>query len=287
MRLSVVVPAYNEQENIVPFLNGLKAHLARIEPDHEIIIVNDGSSDRTGTLMETISGIRGIHHTKNRGYGAALKTGIKNALGRLVLTIDSDGQHHPQEVGRLLAEADRYDMVVGERTQLLHSSLWRMPGKWFLGWLANYLSRQKIPDLNSGLRIFKRELILKYLHLCPDGFSISTTSTLVFFNRGYSVKYVPITVNKRLDGKSTVSVKTGLETILLILRIIMLFEPLRLFLPLSIICAMLGVSWGIRYLLIGQGLSIGALLLILTGIVLFFFGLLADQIAALRKERYE
>lgn len=287
MRLSIIVPAYNEQDNLPPFLTELQSYLCHHRPEHEIVVVNDGSTDRTAEVLGSFPGIRVVHHIRNKGYGAALKTGIRQAAGELVLTMDSDGQHNPQDIALLLAQIDRYDMVVGERTQTFHSPLWRMPGKWFLGWLANYLTKQKIPDLNSGLRLFKRELILKYLHLCPDGFSFSTTSTLVFFNRGYSVKYVPITVNKRKEGKSTITVKTGFETLMLILRIIMLLDPLRLFLPVSFASGLLGVVWGIYYLWLGHGLSMTSLLLLITALLLFFFGLLADQIAALRKERYE
>jgi hypothetical protein len=161
-----------------------------------------------------------------------------------------------------------------------------MPGKWFLGWLANYLARQRIPDLNSGMRLFRKDVVTKYLHLCPDGFSFSTTITLVFFNRGCSVKYVPIQVRKR-EGKSSVSVATGFETLLLVLRIVTLLDPLRLFLPVCFFLLAFGVIWAIPYAIQGRGISVGALLLLMGGVTTFFFGLLADQISQLRKERFE
>jgi hypothetical protein len=161
-----------------------------------------------------------------------------------------------------------------------------MPGKWFLRWLANYLTHQSIPDLNSGMRIFRREVILKYLHLCSDRFSFSTTSTLIFFNRGYQVAYVPIVVYPR-KGKSTVSLSTGFETIILILRIMTLFDPLRIFLPLSGILCCAGILWGIPYALQSRGVSVGALLLLVAGLLTFVLGLLSDQIASLRKEKFE
>jgi hypothetical protein len=161
-----------------------------------------------------------------------------------------------------------------------------MPGKWLLSVMANYLSRQHIPDLNSGFRLMRREVVLKYMHLCPPGFSFSTTITMAFFNRGYEVAYVPIEVTKRV-GKSTVSVKTGLDTIILILRIATLFDPLRIFIPISVVTALVGVLWGIPYTLLGNGISIGSMLAIVTAMLMFSLGLICDQISQLRLERYE
>ncbi len=162
-----------------------------------------------------------------------------------------------------------------------------MPGKWLLGWLANFLSRTKIPDLNSGLRVFRKEIISRYLHLCADRFSFSTTSTLILLNRGYSLAYVPIEVKSR-RGKSTVSLMTGYETILLILRVVCLFDPLRVFIPASVFLVLSGILLGIYpYFILKRGLTTGSVLVILAGILIFFFGLLADQISALRKEKYE
>jgi hypothetical protein len=163
-----------------------------------------------------------------------------------------------------------------------------MPGKWILKWLADYLSGQKIPDLNSGLRLFRTDLIKKYLHLCPDGFSFSTTTTLIFLNRGYSVAYEPITIRPRSKGgKSTVKFSTGFATIILILRIMSLFQPLRVYIPASVSLGIAGILWGFPYIILQRGISVGALLLIITGILLFFFGLLTDQVAQSRLEKYE
>lgn len=285
--LSIVIPAYNEGQNI-----GLTLEkLASLCQSHhwEVIIVDDGSSDDTveQIVKHTNGGcVRLVRHHYNLGYGAALKTGIRQAQAPYVATMDSDGQHDPRELLKLLPSLPEYDLVVGQRTQLIHSNLWRMPGKWFLGWLANYLTRQTIPDLNSGMRIFRRETILKYLHLCSDGFSFSTTSTLIFFNRGYQVTYIPIQVHPR-NGKSTVSLSTGFETIILILRIMTLFDPLRIFIPLSLLLMVAGILWAIPYALQLKGISVGAVLLMLAGLLNFMLGLLSDQIAALRKERFE
>ncbi|MFC1976012.1 glycosyltransferase family 2 protein [Chloroflexota bacterium] len=285
--LSIIIPAFNEGENIDKTLTPLN-ELSRLH-NWQVIIVDDGSTDDTIQQISKYTDghyLRLVQHHYNRGYGAALKTGIRQAKAPYVATMDSDGQHDPNELFGLLSHIQENDMVVGQRAKLFHSQLWRMPGKWFLGWLANYLTRQSIPDLNSGMRIFRRDIILRYLHLCSDRFSFSTTSTLIFFNRGYQVTYIPISVFSR-KGNSTVKVSTGLETIILILRIMTLFDPLRVFIPLSLILWIAGVLWAIPYAVQLRGISIGALLLILTGLLIFMLGLLSDQIADLRKEKFE
>ena len=229
--ITIVIPAFNEAAAIGPVLERLT--LTSRELVEEIIVVDDGSTDETRQIA-SMEGVQVISHARNRGYGASLKTGILKARTEFVLTMDSDGQHDALDISRLWEAAGSNDMVVGQRTALLHSQLWRMPGKWLLMLMANYLSRQRIPDLNSGFRLIRRDVVSRYLHLCPSGFSFSTTITMAFFNRGYKVAYVPIDVQKRV-GKSTVSVSTGLETIILILRIATLFDPLRLFVPLSVL----------------------------------------------------
>ena len=281
--LTIVIPAFNEADAIGPVLDRLKT--ASLELIEEIIVVDDGSTDETRNTA-SIDGIRVISHARNRGYGASLKTGILAARTPFVVTMDSDGQHDPADVVRLWNAAGTNDMVVGQRTGLLHSPLWRMPGKWLLGLMANYLSRNRIPDLNSGFRLVRRDVVVKYVHLCPAGFSFSTTITMAFFNRGYKVAYVPIQVRKRV-GKSTVSVSTGLETIILILRIATLFDPLRLFVPLSALLALTGLAWGVPYAAYGHGVSVGAMLAIVTGVLMFSLGLICDQISQLRLERFE
>ncbi len=283
--LTVIIPAFNEAQGIAGVLKNAQAELGDIAS--EILVVDDGSRDDTAAIAEA-AGVRVIRHPINRGYGAALKTGIKAAVTSHVVTLDSDGQHKAEDV-RLLWQTCREqqaDMVIGARQGLIHSQLWRMPGKWFLRWMANYITHTKIPDLNSGLRLMHRETALRYLHLCPEGFSISTTLTIAFLQQRLFVVFAPITVNKRL-GKSTVRVSTGFETIFLILRLAALFNPLRIFLPISFFCLATGALWAIPYLLFARGLSITASLVILTGILMFSLGLICDQISQLRLERYK
>lgn len=286
--LSVVIPAYNESATIGQALDAILG-LAR---DHqwEVIVVDDGSSDDTAERVKQRADARCLkllHHPYNRGYGAALKTGIRASSACLVATMDSDGQHDPHDLLSLIPFTAEHDLVVGQRSGLIHSQISRMPGKWLLGWLANYLAGCRIPDLNSGMRLVRAEVIRKYLHLCPDGFSFSTTSTLVFFNRGYSVTYVPITVHQRPQGKSTVKLSTGFDTLVLVLRLASLFQPLRVYIPASVFFVSLGILWGLPYMFLQRGVSVGALLLFITGLLLFFFGLLTDQVAQLRLEKYE
>ena len=290
--MSVVVPAYNEAATIARVLDDLLSVAA--QQCWEIIVVDDGSTDRTLQILADLesqhrSGASRLHlirHSSNRGYGAALKSGIRHARADRVASMDADGQHHAAQLVSLLSEIERHDMVVGQRTGLLHSPLWRMPGKWLLGAMSAFLLRRRIPDLNSGLRVFRSDVIRRYLHVCPDGFSFSTTSTLVLIHRGYDVRFVPIDVTPRI-GQSAVSMVTGFRAVLLIVRLAMLLAPLRLFIPIGVVSGVAGIAWAIPYFVERRGLTTASLLLILNGLVIVLFGFLADQIAELRKERLE
>ncbi len=282
-QLTIVLPAFNEGRVIGQVVEQVQRACAHSV--QEIIVVDDGSSDDTAITAEK-AGARVIRHNRNMGYGAALKTAIRNARTEFILTMDSDGQHNAHDIRRLWALAGDNDMVVGKRRQILHSLLWRMPGKWILRLMGNYLTRQSIPDLNSGFRLIRRDVALKYLHVCPSGFSFSTTITMALLSRGYNVAYIPIDVEKRV-GKSTVSIATGLDTIILIMRIASLFNPLRIFLPASILAGMAGIVWGVPIALAGQGISVGSMLAIVTSILLFGLGLICDQVSQLRLERFE
>jgi len=282
---SIVIPAYNEEQSIGSIIHEIHS----VFPDQifSIIVVDDGSTDKTADIA-SMAGARVIRHRINMGYGASLKTGIRNANSLYVIIMDADGQHDPADLPKFLQLADANDMVVGVRNGLFHSPLWRTPGKWFIHRLANYLSKTKIPDLTCGFRLFRKDVIIKYLHLCPNGFSFSTTSTLVLLNRGYNVTFIPVNARKRHDNsQSTVTVKTGFDTILLVIRLMMLFNPLQIFLPVSFFCLASGFVLGVFYYIHGSGVVGTALILIMTGILLFFFGMLADQIAEIRKERFE
>ncbi len=281
--MSVVIPTHNRLEVLAEVIQALE--LQDRPPAFEVVVVDDGSTDGTADVAVQHGAIV-IQHPRNLGYGAALKSGIRRADTAFVATMDADGQHSIAALQSLWSGRSEADMVVGARSGL-YSNLWRMPGKWCLGVMARYLTRQPIPDLNSGLRVYKRDVLLRYMHLCPVGFSFTTTITLAMLSRGWRVTYVPIVVNRRPLGRSTVTAVTGFETILLVLRIVSLFHPLRVFVPGAMVAAGFGVLWGVPFALAGRGVSVGAMLAIVVGIVLFALGLICDQISQLRLERFE
>jgi glycosyltransferase involved in cell wall biosynthesis len=292
-RVTIVIPAHNEEGAIGDVIAKLRAQ--KLPNVVEIVVVDDGSTDRTAEMAEAAAkqgsgaNVRVVRHPGNKGYGAALKTGVRATESEYVLTMDADGQHRLDDVLKLcnaVAVENPPDCVIGHRTKVLHSALWRMPGKWLLVAMAQFLTQKKIPDLNSGLRIVRRDVLLKYIHLCPSGFSFSTTITVALLSRGYVVAFEPILVERRI-GKSTVSMKTGFQAILLLFRLIALFNPLRIFLPTAMLSILFGIVWTIPYLVDGQGVTIASMLAILTGVLLFALGLICDQVAQLRLERYE
>jgi len=283
--LTVIIGAYNEEEGIKNTVDELMPLLQKY--NWKLLVVNDGSQDKTGEILKKINGIEVIEHPYNKGYGAALKTGIKNADTDLVVLYDADGQHRPEDMENLYLNKGNLDMIIGKRGKDSHQDWIRKPGKWVLGKVANFLTGRKIPDLNSGLRVINRDIIKGMLHLFPDGFSFSTTSTVAFMNMGYNANYFPIKVRKRVGKSSVKQLKHGGNVMLLILRLIVLFNPLKVFIPASFILISLGVIyellWGIIFI-DSIKLIQGALLLVLAGLLVFFFGLLADQISAIRKQ---
>jgi len=282
--LTIVIPAYNEASSLPAVLDSLRTARIGDGPPAAIIVVDDGSSDDTAHVAER-HGAMVVRHARNLGYGAALKSGFRRAETCFVATMDADGQHTVEALASVWAQRLEADMVVGARSGL-HSPLWRMPGKWCLLRMARYLSRQPIPDLNSGLRVYRRDVLTRYLHICPAGFSLTTTITLALLNRGWRVVYTPIVVRPR-TGRSTVTVVTGLETTILILRIVALFSPLRVFVPAAAAIGAFGILWGVPIALAGRGISVGSMLAIVTAVILFALGLLCDQISQLRLERFE
>jgi len=279
--LSIIIPAYQEAVNISSVVTEIKAVCEDLPCESEVIVVCDGSTDGTGDIAEA-AGANVVRHGYNKGYGAALKTGIRTASGRTVIFIDADGQHDVNDIPRLLSERKSYDMVVGARKGTAGSPVWRKPGKIFLGWLANRLTGRKIPDLNSGYRAIDRGMILRFLLLMPNGFSFSTTSTIAAFKEGYTVNYIPIKVAKRV-GKSTVSMGDGFNTIMLIIRIVTLFAPLRIFLPISVVTFLIGVGFTVNsYLTLGES-SIRGLIALLASVQFFLFGVLVDQVVSIRR----
>lgn len=279
--LSVIIPAYNEDKSIGEVLKGLIAY----DKDLEIIVVDDGSSDGTYDIAKRM-GVKVIRHIENIGYGAALKSGIRAASNEFVIIMDSDGQHRNfSDIDLLYSFVGDYDMIVGARIKGHRGASHRRIGKWFLTKLAGYLVEKEIPDLNSGFRILNKRITEEYFHILSNEFSFTTTITLTMLREGYRVKYVPIEVDKRA-GKSTVKLfRHGFGAFLFILRIVTLFNPLKVFLPISLILFMLGVLRLFQGLMSGVNNTITAVIGIVSGVLIFMFGLLADQIASLRRER--
>jgi glycosyltransferase involved in cell wall biosynthesis len=283
--VSIIVPALNEEEGLGQVLAGLEEWQGR---GAEVVVVDDGSTDRTPEIASR-EGIRLIRHRVNKGYGAALKAGIRAAHGEIIVTLDSDGQHDPCDIKRLLAELPECDMVVGMRGKSSLTPSLRKPGKWILVRIANYLAQTEIPDLNSGFRAIRAVTLNRFLHILPNGFSFSTTLTLALFKEGYNVAYVPITASPR-SGRSTVRpLHDGLNTMLLIIRTIALFDPLRVFLPASVVLFLIGVVYWILDSLYAHRPNIpsGAVILLVSAVVVFMFGILADQVSAIRREKNE
>jgi len=281
---SLVVPAFNEEQGLASVLN----ELTRLCPGAEIIVVNDGSADGTERVAREFPVVV-VTHPANRGYGAALKTGIAHASHDFVVFFDADGQHDPAVVPRLLEALERADLVAGERKTYTRRSLAHWLGRRGLTRIIHFLTRLKIQDINCGLRAGRRELLRKYLNLLPDGFSFSTTSTVVFAKFGHRLVFVPVDVRARIGKSSVRLVRDGYNTLLLIIRLVALFEPLRVFLPPAFGLMTLGVAYGLfKYLTLPvyTGLSGGALSMFLTGVMIFLLGVVCDQIASLRLERY-
>lgn len=280
---SIIIPAYNEELAIDSTLQQLVE--LKIHETYEIIVVDDGSEDQTAAIVKTYPVTLKKHHV-NKGYGAALKTGIRRAHGDVVILMDSDGQHHPKYIPEILELMQDYDMVIGERSNTSFQVKRRKAGKRMIRRVGEYLVEQKLPDYNSGFRGFYKKDIEGMLHLMPNGFSFSTTSTLAYLKEGYNLGTFPIEVEARIGRKSNVKmVKDGSKTLLLLFRIIMLFNPLKVFFPASVISFVIGVGFGIMGFIFYDRFSNGAVVLTMMGMFLFFIGLMADQVSILNRRK--
>jgi glycosyltransferase involved in cell wall biosynthesis len=276
---SIVIPAFNESASIGPLVTTLRA----TAPWHEIIVVDDGSEDQTRERAAA-AGAHVIRHPYNKGNGAAVKSGIRHASGAFVLIIDADGQHPPADALRLVSHLGTYDLVVGARSAQTQSNTARRVGNAVLNWVASYLSQSHIPDLTSGFRAARRDCLLEFIHLLPNGFSTPTTTTLAFLKAGYSVRFEPIEAAQR-QGFSKIRLGSdGVGFLMILLKIITLFSPLRIFLPISIASFAVGAAYGVWTILTQSHVTNSSVLLILLSVVIFLVGLVSEQISALRFE---
>jgi len=275
--VSLIIPAFDEAAHIAQQMCLLRDVLKESGWEFEIIVVDDGSADGTArAAAESGCDARILRHRRNRGYGAALKTGIGAATFDWILITDADGTYPPASIPILLGHAGHAEMVVGARTgPSVSIPIERRPAKAFLRWLASYLAGRKLPDLNSGMRLIRKDLVERYLHLLPSGFSFTTTITLAAACNDHDVEYVPIDYLKRL-GSSKIRPRHAYDFAILILRTIVFFNPLKVFIPLGALLAVAGIA-KFAYDVTRNNLSESAVLGMLGALIVWSVGLLADQ----------
>jgi glycosyltransferase involved in cell wall biosynthesis len=286
--LTIVIPAYNEEENLKIILPDLIAFVEK--RNWKLVITNDGSKDNTKSILknhEHSSQLKVVHHKLNKGYGAAIKSAIQACDTEYVITIDADGQHRLEDVDKLyaLVKSTDADMIVGSRKGIKDASFLRSIGKSIIRATAKLMLTVPVYDINSGMKIYRTELAKQYLYLTPNNMPYSDIITLIFISNRHLVLEEPIVVNDRLKGESTIGIQTAFETIMEIVNMIFLFNPMKIFLPVSIISFLLSLAWGIPIILRGQGVSSGALLGFISSLIFFFLGLIAEQLTLIRKNQ--
>lgn len=277
--ISIVIPAFNEGAVIGTVVAALRA----AAPWHEVVVVDDGSTDGTATAAAA-AGARIVTHPYNKGNGAAVKSGIRAAAGDWVLISDGDGQHRPEDLVRLAERLGPYDLVVGARDASHQASLGRRFGNAALNALASYLTDRPIPDLTSGLRAARREHLIEFIHLLPNGFSTPTTTTLAFIKAGYNVSFEPVQVRPRVGTSKIRLARDGARFFLILIKVITIFSPLRVFVPISLVSFLVGVVYGLWTVAHQSRIPNGAVLLLMFSVIVFLVGLVSEQISTLRFE---
>ena len=276
---SVIVPAFNEGAAIAVVVAALKGGASW----HEVIVVDDGSSDDTGERAREAGAIV-VRHPYNKGNGAAVKSGVRRATGANILIVDGDGQHRPGDAQRLVSRLGEYDLVIGARSSATQATSARRVGNAALNWLASYLTERQIPDLTSGFRAARRECLLEFLHLLPNGFSTPTTTTLAFLKAGYSVTFEPIEAEQRVGTSKIRLASDGAKFFLILLKIITIFSLLKVFVPVSVVTFATGSLYAVWTIWTQSHITNSSVLLIMLAVVIFLVGLVSEQISALRFE---
>ncbi len=278
---SVIIPALNEEATVEEVVRDLR-HTGSW---YEILVVDDGSSDRTAARASA-AGARVIRQPYRKGNGAAVKAGLRAATGQFVLIMDADGQHRPADARRLVGQLEAYDLVVGTRSPDSQAGLARRAGNAVLNGLASYLAEQQVADLTSGFRAARRSLVMDFIHLMPNGFSTPTTTTLAFLRAGYSVRFEPIEVSPRSgESRSKISLSSdGGRFVLMLLKVVTLYSPLRVFLPMSAAAFVLGAGYALWTIWTQSHVTNSSVLLIVVSVLILLIGLVSEQIAALRVE---
>ena len=277
--VSVIVPAYNEAGAIAGLVGALRA----AAPWHEVIVIDDGSRDGTAQRAAA-AGATVVRHPYNKGNGAAVKTGIRAATGEYILIVDGDGQHRAEDAGRLVAGLGEYDLVIGARSRATQATHARRFGNSALNGLASYLTDREIPDLTSGFRGARRDYLREFIHLLPNGFSTPTTTTLAFIKAGYNVLFEPVNARQRVGHSKIRLARDGTKFLMIILRIVTIFSPLRIFLPVSAATFAVGTAYAIWTIATQQHITNSSVLLIIFAVIVFLVGLVSEQISALRFE---
>jgi len=285
-KLTIVVPIYNEEVSLKILIPSL---IKFADENHcKLILVNDGSTDNSDSIIESYnltSVFKYIKHKKNKGYGATLKAGIEQCETEFVVTVDADGQHLLKDVLKLrtrIIDSDA-DLVIGSRVDNKGSESIKRFGKFVIRNLSKILIQNQINDLNAGMKMMRTSLAKRYIRICPDTFAFSDVITLIFISEKNVVLEEPIQVIQRQNGKSKITLNTAFETILEIINITVLFNPLRVFLPLTFLFLILGFGWSLKIVLEGNGVSVGGSLLIVLGILCFLIGLVAEQLSFIKK----
>lgn len=282
MDFEIIIPAYNEEETIARIIQGLKQTLGET---CKITVVDDASQDKTAEASRS-AGARLIQHPYRIGNGACIKTGLRNAKADIVMLMDADNQHLPEDIPKILAQTDRFDMVIGSREFSKFS--FRNLANLFYNNFASYVTLFKIQDLTCGFRAVKRREALKFLYLLPNSFSYPSTLTLAFLKTGRTIKYVPVSSPKRKEGKSKINLfKDGIRFFLIILRIATFFSPLRVFLPISLLFFTGGLGYYLYTFVNFHRFTNMSALLFTASIIIFMLGLISEQIAQLRLDRTE
>jgi glycosyltransferase involved in cell wall biosynthesis len=278
MQVSIVIPAFNEEQGVGPVVSELRQVLAQNGITGEIVVVDDGSRDGTAQAAAA-AGARVLRHRSNRGYGAALKSGIAAANHDRVVITDADGTYPSRYIPEMLERLETADMVVGARVgKNVKIPLVRRPAKWVLNRLANYITNSQIPDLNSGLRAFRRKVAMQYFGMLPDQFSWTTTITMAMHCDKYAVVYIPIDYLAR-KGKSKIVPWDAGSFAILILRTAMLFRPLRIFIPVVMLCLLYGIAKMSVDLVRDPNISASALLAFVSALIILLIGMLGDALA--------
>ena len=280
-KISVIIPVYNEEK----IVRNLVSKIRSLYPDFEIIVINDGSKDDSAVEAQK-AGATVYSHPYNIGNGAAIKSGIRMATGDILVLMDGDGQHNPEDIAKLIAYFPEYDMVVGARSSGDQASLGRALGNKVYNWFASYVAKFSIKDLTSGFRVVKSKVARNFLYLLPNTYSYPTTLTLGTLRSGMSVKYVPIKINKREAGKSNIKmIQDGVRFFMIITRICTLYSPMRVFLPVSFVMFSLGLINYLYTFIMRNRFTNMSVFLFVTAIIIFMMSLISEQICQMRFER--